>query len=103
MRTGIFEPIATVATVVTGVSSIPQAIFPIVLAVAGAMRTRSTLSGVLPASLMCSSFPVSSVTTLLPVAHSKSSIPTIFSVAGVTTAYTSAPCRINSLAMSGVL
>src|SRR5881296_678315 len=42
MRTGILEPIAVAATVVTGVSSIPEANFPIVFAVAGATSTKST-------------------------------------------------------------
>jgi hypothetical protein len=41
MIIGVFEPKAVEATVVTGVSSIPFEILLIVLAVAGAIRTRS--------------------------------------------------------------
>ena len=42
IRSGMPVPSAVVAKVVTGVSSIPQAIFERVLAVAGQTRTRST-------------------------------------------------------------
>ncbi len=41
-----------------------------VLAVAGATKTRSALPTLSPASITCSIFPVSSVTTGFPVAHS---------------------------------
>ncbi len=41
-RIGTPEPIAVVAQVVTGVSSIPRAIFEIVFAVQGDIKRRST-------------------------------------------------------------
>src|SRR3989442_7223480 len=103
MRTGNLDPIYVAATVVAGGSSIPDANFPIVLAVAGAMRTRSTCPELFPARAMCSSLPVSSRTTGFPVAHSRRSDPIIFSVDGEMTAYTSAPCLISSRAISGTL
>ncbi|BAA30552.1 114aa long hypothetical protein [Pyrococcus horikoshii OT3] len=61
---------AVVTTVVTGVSSIPQAIFDIVFAVAGQTSIRSALFSCSPASSTCSINPVISVITGLPVANS---------------------------------
>src|SRR5256886_7217129 len=68
-RIGMPEPSAFVAYVVTVVSSIPCAIFPIVLAVHGAMRRRSALPS-RPHIARYSMEPVIAVTTAWPVAYS---------------------------------
>jgi hypothetical protein len=60
MTTGRPRPIAVVAKVVMMVSSIPQAIFPTVFAVAGAIKRRSA-SPPSPQYLTCSTMPVISV------------------------------------------
>ncbi len=65
--TGTPEPRAVVANEVTGVSSIPYAIFPIVFAVAGAIRRRSALP-LSPQNSTCSTLPPSSVIAGFPVA-----------------------------------
>ncbi len=67
---GIPDPKALETTVVTVVSSIPQAILLIELAVVGATKIKSALSKCSPASKMCSILPVNSTTTGFPVAHS---------------------------------
>ena len=91
-------PTAVVRNVVTGVSSIPWTIFPMVLAVAGATRTRSACPERSPHISTCSTFPVISVTTGLPVANSMEYAPTISCAFSVITPNTSAPWRISSLA-----
>ena len=65
--TGTPEPRAVVANEVTGVSSIPYAIFPMVFAVAGAIRRRSALP-LSPQNSTCSTLPPSSVIAGFPVA-----------------------------------
>ena len=68
--TGLLLPKAVVANVVTGVSSMPEAIFPMVLAVAGATRNRSALPPT-PQNSTCSTFPVISVITGCADAYSR--------------------------------
>ena len=67
-RMGIPEPSAFVAYVVTVVSSMPWAIFPIVLAVHGASRSKSALPS-RPHISKYSIAPVMAVTTGWPVAY----------------------------------
>jgi len=68
--TGTPEPMAVVAKVVTGVSSIPRAILDIVLAVAGATRSRSARGSRSPHRATCSTAPVSSEIGRIPAANS---------------------------------
>ena len=68
--TGLPLPRAVVAKVVTGVSSMPQAILPMVLAVAGAMSSRSAWPPT-PQNCTCSTRPVISVITGWAVAYSR--------------------------------
>ncbi len=93
-------------TVVTGVSSIPLAIFEIVLAVAGHTKIKSALPvafGLSPAKNICSTAPVKFVITGFPVAQCIIE-GLISSVAALDiTVITSAPNRINSLATIGAV
>ena len=68
--TGLPLPRAVVANVVTGVSSMPQAILPMVLAVAGATSSRSAAPPT-PQNWTCSTLPVISRITELPLAYSR--------------------------------
>ena len=52
------DPIAVVANVVTGLSSIPSAIFEMVFAVQGEISNKSTRPFIRPHSETCSVFPV---------------------------------------------
>jgi len=65
--TGIPEPMAVVAKVVTGVSSIPRATFATVFAVAGAMRRREADPSS-PQNATCSTIPERAVIAGLPQA-----------------------------------
>jgi len=68
--TGLPLPRAVVANVVTAVSSMPQAILPMVLAVAGTTSRRSAAPPT-PQNWTCSTFPVISRTTGLELAYSR--------------------------------
>jgi len=68
--TGLPLPRAVVAKVVTGVSSMPLAILPMVLAVAGATRKRSAFPPT-PQNKTCSTRPVISVITGWVEAYSR--------------------------------
>ena len=98
---GIFEPNAVAAKVVTVVSSMPQAIFEIVLDVAGAIRSRSAFLSCLPQCWTCSILPVSLVIHVFPVAHSMRFGWIIFFALLVITGITSAPFRMSVRARSG--
>ncbi len=97
---GTPDPKAVETTDVTGVSSIPHAILLMVLAVAGATRTKSALLVRLPTSATCSTLPVNSVTTGFPVAHSIRYGWIIFLAISDMTAKTSARYLIRPLAIS---
>ena len=98
---GMPAPRAVVRTVETGVSSIPLASLPRVLAVAGYTMTPSARP--LSAIRMCSRSPVRLVTTSLPVAHRRYSALISPRAAWLATQVTLAPCRISSLARSTAL
>ncbi len=98
---GIFEPRAVAAKVVTVVSSIPCAIFEIVLDVAGAIRRRSAFLSCLPQYCTCSILPVSRVMQGFPVAHSIRLGWIIFFALVVITGIISAPFRMRVRASSG--
>ncbi|VVC71927.1 Uncharacterised protein [uncultured archaeon] len=98
--TGIFEPSAVLANVVTGVSSIPCAIFPRVFAVHGETRRRSARDSDFPQSEMCSQSPERHAITGLPVAQWNSSGRTRRCAASLTTQKTSAPFLMSSRAKS---
>ena len=98
---GIFEPSAVAAKVVTVVSSMPQAIFEIVLDVAGAIRSRSAFLSCLPQYWTCSICPVSLVMHWFPVAHSMRLGCIIFFALPVITGIIFAPFRMRVRARSG--
>ena len=98
IRIGIFDPIAVVAKVVTVVSSMPCAIFEIVLAVHGQMSSRSAGFFTCPQNVTCSVAPVNSVIGFFPVANHIASGCMIFVAFGVITGITFAPCLISSRA-----
>jgi hypothetical protein len=64
---GMPLPREVVAKVVIGVSSMPEAIFPIVFAVHGAIRSRSAVPPS-PQDVTCSTMPERRVTVGIPVA-----------------------------------
>ncbi len=70
---GILVPSAVDANVVTGVSSMPVAIFPIVFAVHGAINNKSALPVLSPHNSICSTSPVSPEITFLPIAYCSAS------------------------------
>ncbi len=98
---GIFEPRAVAAKVVTVVSSIPFAIFEIVLDVAGAITRRSAFLSCLPQYCTCSILPESPVMQGFPVAHSMRFGWIIFFALLVITGITSAPFLMRVRASSG--
>ncbi len=92
MITGFLLPSAVVAKVVTGVSSIPHAIFPMVFAVQGAISRRSALPPS-PQSPTCSTRPVIRVIAGSPEAYASASGATIPQAAALITTLTFAPRR----------
>ena len=98
---GIFEPNAVAAKVVTVVSSMPFAIFEIVLDVAGAITRRSAFLLCLPQCWTCSICPVSFVMHGVPVAHSIRFGWIIFFALFVITGIIVAPFRMRVRARSG--
>lgn len=102
IRIGIPDPSAVHASVETGSSATPLEIFPMVFAVQGAMRMRSTLFGDSgETSSTCSTLPVNLVIGGFPVDHSKIIGETNSAAFGVRTGMTSQPWRIKSLAILG--
>ncbi len=101
MIIGIFEPKAVAAKVVTVVSSMPFAIFEIVLDVAGAITSRSAFLSCLPQCWTCSILPVSPVMHGFPVAHSMRLGWIIFFALPVITGIIFAPFRMRVRARSG--
>ncbi|OPY41314.1 MAG: hypothetical protein A4E42_01836 [Methanoregulaceae archaeon PtaU1.Bin222] len=88
--TGIPLPIAVVAKVVTGVSSIPDAILQRLFAVAGAISRRSA-EPPSPQNVTCSTSPVMEVIAGRPVAYVSASGWMMPQAALLITAWTSAP------------
>ncbi|VVB69632.1 Uncharacterised protein [uncultured archaeon] len=99
--TGLRLPRAVVANVVTDVSSIPHAILPMVLAVAGTIISKSAFPPT-PQNSTCSTRPVISVITGFWLAYSRAFGCSIWRAAGLMTQCTTAPRRIRSRTRSTV-
>ena len=100
---GIPLPIIELAINETALSVIPFANFAIVLVVEGIIIIISAGSFITPAKEICSKSPDIAVIGSTPVAHQIKFLPIIFSPSFVITGIISAPCLINSLAISGDL